>query len=77
VDEHAVQGAVVDGHPAAMVEPQHQMGARNQRVGDSHVGTEVAANHDVMPCGESTLRPVVPNCQIRRGWSSHRDQLYR
>jgi hypothetical protein len=45
---HAVEAAVVDCDPAALVEPQHQVGARDQRVGDADIGTEVAADHDVV-----------------------------
>jgi len=55
VDEHAVEGTVVDRHPSAVVEAQHQVGSRDQGVRDAHVSTKVAANHDVVPCGEGAL----------------------
>ena len=48
VDVHAVEAAVVDRDPAALVEPKHQVGARDQRVGDADIGTEVAADHDII-----------------------------
>ncbi len=48
IDVQAVEAAVVDRDPAALIEPQHHMGARDQRVGDANVGAEVAADHDVV-----------------------------
>ena len=77
VDVHAVEAAVVDRDPAALVEPQHQVRAGDQRMGDADVGAEVAADDDVVACREVSGRPVVPNGQRGRGWSAHRDQLYR
>jgi hypothetical protein len=48
VDVHAVEAAVVNRDPAALVESKHQVGARDQRVGDPDIGTEVAADHDIV-----------------------------
>jgi hypothetical protein len=53
VDVHAVEAAVVDRDPAALVEPQYQVGARDQRVGDADIGTEVASDHDIIAWRES------------------------
>ncbi len=47
VDEHPVEAAVVDRHPAALVEPQHHMGPRDQGVGDTQVGAKVTADDDI------------------------------
>ena len=47
------------------------MGARNQRVGDAHVGPKVAPDHDVVARREGAFRPVIPNGQRRWGWRSH------
>ena len=66
VDEHAVQRAVVDRQPAALIEAQHQMGARDQRVGDADVGAEVAADDHIVAGREGAFRPVVPNGQRGR-----------
>src|SRR5258705_2671771 len=74
---HAVEAAVVEGDPAALVEPQHQVGARDQRVGDADVGAEVATDHDIVAWREGARRAVVPNGQRGRGWAAHRAQLYR
>ena len=52
IDVHAVEAAVVDGNPAAVVEPQHQVGAGDQRMCDSDVSAEVAADHDVVAGSE-------------------------
>ena len=46
VDEHPVETAVVDGDPPALIEPQHQMRAGDQGMGDAHIGAEDAA-HDL------------------------------
>ena len=61
-----VEAAVVDGHPSALVEAQHQVRPRDQRVGDADVGAQVAADDDVVACREGAGGPVVPNGQ--RGW---------
>jgi hypothetical protein len=61
VDESAVQRTVVDRQPPALVEAQQQMGARDQGMGNAHVGPEVTADHYVMACRECPLRPVVPD----------------
>ena len=55
VDVGAVQRAVVDGQPAALVEAQQQVCPGDQRMCDAHVGAQIAANHDVVTCGEGTL----------------------
>ena len=71
VDEGPVERTVVDRQPPALIEPQQQMGARNQRVGDAHVGPEVTPDHHVVARRESPFRPVIPNGQRRWGWRSH------
>jgi hypothetical protein len=76
VDEHSVEAAVVDGRPAALVEPQNQMCPGYQRVRDAQVCAEVAADDNVVACREGARRPVVPNGQRGRGWSAHRHSLY-
>ena len=52
VDEHAVEAAVVDRDPSALVEPQHQVCPGDQRVGDADVGAEIAADDDIVASGE-------------------------
>ena len=66
-----VQRAVVDRQPAALVEAQDQVRAGYPRVGDAQVGMQVAADDHLVACGEGTLGPVVPDCQHRRGGSTH------
>ena len=39
VDVQAVEAAIVDSDPAALIEPQDEVGARDQRVRDADVGT--------------------------------------
>jgi hypothetical protein len=48
VDVHAVEAAVVDRDPAALVESQHEVGARDQRVCDADIGAEVTADHNIV-----------------------------
>ena len=71
VDESPVERTVVDRQPPALVEAQQQMGARNQRVRDAHVGAEIAADHHVVTRCEGAFRPVMPNGQRWRGWCTH------
>jgi hypothetical protein len=71
VDEGPVQRTVVDRQPPALVEPQEQMGTRNQWVREADVGPEVAPDHHVVARCECPLRPVIPNGQRRWGWWSH------
>jgi hypothetical protein len=71
IDESPVQRTVVDRQPPTLVEPQQQMGTRNQRMGEAHVGPEVAPDHHVVACRECPFRPVIPNGQRRWGWRSH------
>jgi hypothetical protein len=61
VDESSIERTVVDRQPPALVEPQQQMGARNQRVRDTHVGAQIAPDHHVMTCCEGAFRPVMTN----------------
>jgi hypothetical protein len=61
VDESPVQRTVVDRQPPALVEAQQQMGARNQRVRDAHVGPKIASDHHVMTRCEGAFRPVMTN----------------
>jgi hypothetical protein len=62
VDVGPVQRPVVDGQPAALVEPQDQVRARNPWVGDPQVGVLITPDDNLMTCCEGTLGPVVPNC---------------
>jgi hypothetical protein len=48
VDVQPVEAAVVDCDPAALVESQHQVGARDQRVCDADVGAKVTPDHNVV-----------------------------
>ena len=75
VDVHPVEAAVVDGDPAALVEPQHKVCAGDQRMCDTDVGAKVTADNYVVARREASGRPVVSNGQRGRGWSAHRDQL--
>jgi hypothetical protein len=67
VDESPIERTVVDRQPPALVEAQQQMGPRDQRVCDAHIGAEIAPDHHVMACGEGALRPVMTNGQHGRG----------
>jgi hypothetical protein len=77
VDVHPVEAAVVYGDPSALIEPQHKMRAGDQRMCDTDVGAKIAADDYVVARREGSGRPVVSNGQRGRGWSAHRDQLYR
>jgi hypothetical protein len=72
VDIHAVEAAVVDGHPTTLIEAQHQVCSGDQRVGDADVGAQIAPNHHVVTWGEGAGRPVVLDGQRGRGGSRHR-----
>jgi hypothetical protein len=61
VDESPVERTVVDRQPPALVKAQQQMGARNQRVRDAHVGAEIAPDHHVMTGCEGAFRAVTTN----------------
>jgi hypothetical protein len=61
VDESPVQRTVVDRQPPALIKAQQQMGTRNQRVRDAHIGPEVAPHHHVVTRCEGTFRPVMTN----------------
>ena len=52
VDVHAVEAAVVDGDPPALVEPQHQVCPGDQGVGDAYVGAKIASDDDIVASGE-------------------------
>jgi hypothetical protein len=52
VDEHAVEAAVVDGNPSALVEPQQEVCPGDQGVRDANVGAEVASDDDIVASGE-------------------------
>jgi hypothetical protein len=75
VDENSIQAAVVDCHPSALVESQHQVGAGDQGVRDPYIGAEITPDDHIMACCEGARRSVVPNGQHRWGWVAHRDQL--
>jgi hypothetical protein len=61
IDKSPVERTVVDRQPPALVEAQQQMGARNQRVRDTHVGPEIAPDHHVVTRCEGAFRPVMTN----------------
>jgi hypothetical protein len=75
VDVGAVQRIVVDRQPAALIEAQQQVGARDQRVGDAHVGAQVTADHHIVARRERAFRTVMANGQRwRDGWG-HRSNF--
>jgi hypothetical protein len=71
VDVDPITRAVVDRHPPALIESEQQMGARDRRVRDAHVGAQVASNDDLVACRETALRPVAMNRQHRRRGPTH------
>jgi hypothetical protein len=71
VDVSPVQRAVVDCQPPASIEPQDQVRAGDPRIGNAQVGVQVTPDDHLVACREGTLGPVVPNCQDRRGGSTH------
>jgi hypothetical protein len=75
VDVGAVQRTVVDCEPAPLLEAKQQMGARDERMGDAHVGAQVASDNHVMTRGESALRSVVADGQHGRRCLTHRINL--
>ena len=77
VDVHPVEAAVVDGDPPALVETQHEVRARDQRMCDADIGAKIASDDYVVARRKGSGRPVISNGQRGRGWSAHRDQLYR
>jgi hypothetical protein len=52
VDVHPVEAAVVDGYPPALIEPQHEVCAGDQWVGDADIGAKVATDNDIVSSGE-------------------------
>jgi hypothetical protein len=50
VDEHSIEAAVVDRHPAARLEAQDHVRARYQGMGDAEVGAQITADHYVVAC---------------------------
>ena len=60
-----------------MIEPQDQVLAGDPRIGDTQVGVHVTPDDHLVACGERTLGPVVPNCQDRRGGSTHNSSIGR
>jgi hypothetical protein len=71
VDVGAVQRAVIDCQPSALIEPQNQVRAGDPRIRDAQVGVQVTPDDHLVARREGTLGPVVPNCQDRRGGSIH------
>jgi len=55
VNEDSVLAAVVDRHPPAVVEAQHDMRARHQRMGHADVGTEIPPDDHVVARREGAL----------------------
>jgi len=75
VDIKAVEAAIVDGDPSALVIPQDQVAARDQGVSDSQIGAKVTPDHYIVARRERAFGSLVPHGQRRRGWWSHQDQL--
>jgi hypothetical protein len=61
IDESSVERTVVDGKPLALVETQQQVGARNQRVRDAHVGSQIAPDHYIVARCKGAFRSFVPD----------------
>jgi hypothetical protein len=61
VDESSVERTVVDGQPLALVETQQQVGTRNQRVGDTHVRSQIAPDYYIVARCEGAFRSFVMN----------------
>ncbi|OBH61123.1 hypothetical protein A5685_25750 [Mycobacterium colombiense] len=59
VDESSVEGTVVDGQPLALIETQQQVGTRNQRVGDTHVRSQIAPDYYIVARCEGAFRSFV------------------
>ncbi|OBK28678.1 hypothetical protein A5659_05565 [Mycobacterium sp. 1165196.3] len=59
VDESAVERTVVDRQPLALVEAQQQVGTRNQRVGDTHVRSQIAPDYYIVARCEGAFRSFV------------------
>lgn len=66
VDIEAIEAAVVDGDPTALVIPHDQMSAGDQWMGDSQIGTQVTPDDYIVACREGALGSLVPHGQ--RGW---------
>jgi hypothetical protein len=71
VDVRSVQRAVVDRHPAALIEAQDQVRAGYPGIRDAQVGVQITPDDHLMARRERMLGPVVPNCQYGRGRSTH------
>ncbi|OBK51835.1 hypothetical protein A5657_17695 [Mycobacterium kubicae] len=71
VDVGPVQGAVVNGQPAALVEAKYQVGARDARIWDTQVGVQVTSDDHLVTGLKGDLGPVMSDGQRRRGWSTH------
>jgi hypothetical protein len=55
VDERPCRRTVVDRYPFASIEAQQQVCAGDQRMGNAHVGTEVASNDHIVAWREHAL----------------------
>jgi hypothetical protein len=77
VDEHAVEAAVVDREPSALVESHDQVCSGDEGVPDTDVCPQVTPDDDVVACCEGALRCVIPHGQHRWGCCAHGHQLYR
>jgi hypothetical protein len=55
VDEGPVHRAVVDGHPLALLEAQDQMRARDPRIGDPDISTQITPDDHVVTRRKGTL----------------------
>jgi hypothetical protein len=77
LDIEAIEAAIVDGDPSALVESHEEMRPRDQRVCDADVRAQITPNGYIIACRERALGSLVAHSQHRRGWWAHEDQLYR
>jgi hypothetical protein len=75
VDVGPVQRAVVDRQPAALIEPHDQVRAGDPGIRNPQVRVGVTPDDDLVAGRERALGPVVPDCQDRRGGSSHHSSI--
>jgi hypothetical protein len=54
IDEHTARRPVVDCYPFASIETQQRVSARDPRMGDAHVGSEVTSHDQIIARGKTT-----------------------
>jgi hypothetical protein len=59
VDESSVERTVVDRQPLALIETQQEVGTRDQRVGDTHVRSQIAPDDYIVARCEGAFRSLV------------------